>query len=634
MKDAEKLYNVLGWGLGYFRVNADGHVAVHPDRTPERSVDLYRLALDLNAQGIGFPLLLRFSDILRARIQQLSLEFRRAIADHGYQGGYTSVYPIKVNQQRHVVEEIVEFGAEHGVGLECGSKPELQAVLGLGERTDHLIVCNGYKDEEFMRLALMGQRLGHRVFIVLEQLGELDDVLRVAEEMGVTPILGVRIKLATEGSGRWAKSGGERSKFGLSAPQLLRLLEQLQARGRADCLQLVHFHLGSQITDIRHIKAGLEEIGRYYVEIRELGFDLQYVDVGGGLGVDYDGSRSTRPASMNYTLREYADDVVYLLGNICRQNGMPMPNLITESGRALTAHHSLLLVNVTDVEAMAETRLPPLRDDPPPVLVELKENLEGLTLDRVEEAFHDAVFAKERLQELFASDAITLRDMADIEDYYLATLNAIATLIAPDRGAYPEITGHIEAALVDRYFCNFSVFQSLPDNWAIDQLFPILPIHRLDELPTRRGTLQDITCDSDGVIDRFAGGRRGKPALELHPWRDGEPYVLGIFLTGAYQEILGDLHNLFGDTNAVHVKLTDGGYEITDLVEGDTVTEVLNYVQFKGTDLIANFRRKVAASVGLSRQDANAFIADYLAGLEGYTYLEGDVPASWEPRKS
>ena len=634
IKDAEKLYNVLGWGLGYFRVNADGHVAVHPDRTPERSVDLYRLALDLNAQGISFPLLLRFSDILKARIQQLSLEFRRAISDYGYQGRYTSVYPIKVNQQRHVVEEIVEFGAEHGVGLECGSKPELQAVLGLGERTDHLIVCNGYKDEEFMRLALMGQRLGHQVFIVLEQLGELDDVLRVAEEMGVTPTLGVRIKLATEGSGRWAKSGGERSKFGLSAPQLLRLLEQLQARGRADCLKLVHFHLGSQITDIRHIKAGLEEIGRYYVEIREMGFDLQYVDVGGGLGVDYDGSRSTRPASMNYTLREYADDVVYLLGNICRQNGMPMPNLITESGRALTAHHSLLLVNVTDVEAMAETRLPPLREDPPAVLVELKENLEALTLDRVEEAFHDAVFAKERLQELFASDAITLRDMADIEDYYLATLNAIAALIAADRGAYPEITGHIEAALVDRYFCNFSVFQSLPDNWAIDQLFPILPIHRLDEPPSRRGTLQDITCDSDGVIDRFAGGRRGKPALELHPWRDGEPYVLGIFLTGAYQEILGDLHNLFGDTNAVHVKLINGGYEITDLVEGDTVTEVLNYVQFRGTDLIANFRRKVAASAGLSRQEANAFIADYLAGLEGYTYLEGDVPASWEPSRS
>ncbi|MDH5315767.1 MAG: biosynthetic arginine decarboxylase [Gemmatimonadota bacterium] len=630
IKDAEKLYNMLGWGLGYFRVNPEGHVVVHPDHTPRRTIDLFRLALDLNAQGIAFPILIRFSDILRARIGQLSTAFRKAIEEHGYEGGYTSVYPIKVNQQRHVVEEIVEFGAEFGVGLECGSKPELQAVLGLSERTDHLIVCNGYKDEEFMRLALMGQRLGHQVFIVLEQLGELDDVLRVSQEMGIRPILGVRIKLATEGAGRWAKSGGEKSKFGLGAPQLIRLLERLEALGYQDCLKLVHFHLGSQITDIRYIKAGLEEIGRYYVELREMGFDLTHVDVGGGLGVDYDGSRSTRPASMNYTIREYASDVVYLLGNICRQSSMPMPNLISESGRALTAHHSLLLVNVTDVEAVTEPKVPPVSPDASPVLKELQENLVGLSLERVEEAFHDALFAKERLQELFASDAITLREMADIEEYYLATLNAIARLIAHDKAAYPEIVGYLEATLVDRYFLNFSVFQSVPDNWAIDQIFPIMPIHRLNEEPTRRGTLQDVTCDSDGVIDRFAGGRRGKPCLELHPWREGDPYILGIFLTGAYQEILGDLHNLFGDTNAVHVKLTDGGYAITDLVEGDTVTEVLNYVQFRGNDLIATFRRKVANAAGLARQEANAFIADYLAGLEGYTYLEGDVPRGWQ----
>lgn len=603
---------------------------VRPDHTARRSIDLFRLALDLNAQGIALPILIRFSDILRARIGQLSTAFRKAIEEHGYEGSYTTVYPIKVNQQRHVVEEIVEFGAEYGVGLECGSKPELQAVLGLSDRTDHLIVCNGYKDEEFMRLALMGQRLGHQVFIVLEQLGELDDVLRVAEEMGVRPTLGVRIKLATEGAGRWAKSGGEKSKFGLGAPQLIRLLERLQDLGYQDSLKLVHFHLGSQITDIRYIKAGLEEIGRYYVELREMGFDLTHVDVGGGLGVDYDGSRSTRPASMNYTLREYASDVVYLLGNICRQSSMPMPHLISESGRALTAHHSLLLVNVTDVEAVSEPRVRPVGPDAPPLLRELHENLEGLALERVEEAFHDAVFAKERLQELFASDAITLREMADIEEYYLATMNAIGRLIAHDKAAYSEIVSHLESALVDRYFLNFSVFQSVPDNWAIDQIFPIMPIHRLTEEPTRRGTLQDVTCDSDGVIDRFAGGRRGKACLELHPWREGEPYIIGIFLTGAYQEILGDMHNLFGDTNAVHVKLTDGGYEITDLVEGDTVTEVLNYVQFRGNDLIATFRRKVANAVGLSRPDANAFIADYLAGLEGYTYLEGDVPRGWQ----
>ena len=622
---------MLGWGLGYFRINAEGHVMVHPDRDKARGIDLFRLALDLNAQGIGFPLLLRFSDILKARIGELQAAFARAIEEHQYEGTYTTVYPIKVNQQRHVVEEIVEFGAEYGVGLECGSKPELQAVLGIGERTDHIIVCNGYKDEEFMRLALMGQRLGHQVFIVLEQLGELDDVLRVADELEVQPNLGVRIKLATEGAGRWAKSGGEKSKFGLSAPQLIRLLGRLEELGRKDRLKLIHFHLGSQIPDIRFVKAGLEEIGRYYAEIRDMGFDLTHVDVGGGLGVDYDGSRSTRPASANYTLQEYATDVVYLLGNTCRQLNLPMPNIISESGRAMTAHHSLLLVNVTDVEAQSESGIPAVdRKKSHKVLKELKENLDGLALASVDEAFHDALFAKEKAQELFASDAITLKELADIEVFYLATMNAIAKLVAPDKGSYPEIQAHLEATLVDRYFCNFSVFQSLPDNWAIDQLFPIVPIHRLTEEPTRRGTLQDITCDSDGVIDRFAGGRRGKPCLELHPWRDGEPYILGIFLTGAYQEILGDLHNLFGVTNAVHIKLHNGSYEVSDLVEGDTVTEVLNYVQFRANDLIATFRRKVANAKDLSRTDANAFIADYLAGLEGYTYLEGDVPPNWK----
>ena len=615
-----------GWGLGYFRTNAEGHVSVHPDQTGDRGIDLYRLALDLNAQGIGLPLLIRFSDILKARVGSLASEFRRAIEETGYGAGYTTVYPIKVNQQRHVIEEVVTFGAPYGVGLECGSKPELQAVLGLTERTDHLIVCNGYKDEEFMRLALMGKRLGHEVFIVLEQVGELDVVLRVAEETGIAPTLGVRIKLATEGAGRWAKSGGERSKFGLSAVELTKLLDRLDSVGCGHLLKLVHFHLGSQITDIRYIKAGLEEIGRYYVEIREMGFDLSHVDVGGGLGVDYEGSKTTRAASMNYTTREYANDVVYNIGTVCRQFGQPMPHLISESGRALTAHHALLLINVTGVEAQTEPVIPSLRDDPPAVLIELKENLESLTLDRMEEVFHDAVFAKERLQELFASDAITLRDMADIEQYYLATMNAIAALVGDDKAGYPEISNHLEATLVDRYFCNFSIFQSLPDNWAIDQIFPIMPVHRLEEEPIRRGTLQDITCDSDGVIDRFAGGRKGKACLELHPYREGEPYILGIFLTGAYQEILGDLHNLFGDTNAVHLKLTEKGYEISDLVRGDTVTEVLNYVQFQAPDLLQTFRRKVAQATDLPRPEANAFIADYVGGLEGYTYLEGELP--------
>jgi arginine decarboxylase len=622
IKDAEKLYNMSGWGLGFFRINGEGHVTVHPDADRKRGLDLYHLAMDLHAQGVGLPLLLRFSDILKARIETLSGQFGNAIKEFGYESTYTTVYPVKVNQQRHVVQEIVEFGAPFGVGLECGSKPELQAVLGLNESSNHIIVCNGYKDEEYVRLALMGQKLGHTVFIVLEQLNELEVLVKVADEMGVQPTAGIRIKLATEGSGRWAKSGGERSKFGLSAVELMRLLDRLGELDRKEILRLVHFHLGSQITDIRHVKAGLEEISRYYSEMRGMGFDITHVDVGGGLGVDYDGSRSTRPASVNYTMREYANDVIYTIGTACRTEGLPMPHVISESGRALTAHHSLLLVNVTDVESQIEPLAPRLREDPHPLLVEMAENLDGLTVDRVEEAFHDAVFAKERTQEYFASGVFSLRDKADSEQFYLATLHAIQQTLGDDKTTFPEITAHIEAALVDRYFCNFSVFQSLPDNWAIDQLFPIMPIHRLNEPPTRRGTLQDMTCDSDGVIDRFTGGRKGKPSLELHPVREGDPYILGIFLTGAYQEILGDLHNLFGDTNAVHVRLTDQGYEITDMVHGDTVTEVLNYVQFHASDLLATFRRKVANAKDLSRQEANSFIADFVAGLEGYTYLE------------
>jgi arginine decarboxylase len=617
---------MTGWGLGYFRINAEGHVMVHPDANRKRGLDLFRLAMDLNAQGVGLPLLLRFSDILQSRIQALATEFGNAIRESGYQNSYTTVYPVKVNQQRHVIQEIVEFGAPHGVGLEVGSKPELQAVLGLSENSDHLIVCNGYKDEEFMRLALMGQKLGHKVMIVLEQLNELEVLLKVADEMGVQPTAGVRIKLATEGSGRWAKSGGERSKFGLGAVELMKLLDRLDRLDRKDILKLVHFHLGSQITDIRHVKAGLEEIGRYYVELRNMGFDISHVDVGGGLGVDYEGSRSTRPASVNYSMREYASDIVYTLGSVCRTEELPMPHIISESGRALTAHHALLLINVIDVESQIEPVPPKLREEPHPLLTEMSENLEGLTHDRVEEVFHDVVFAKERAQEYFASGVFSLRDKADADQLYLVTLNAISNAIKDDKAAFPEIVSHIEAQLVDRYFCNFSVFQSLPDHWAIDQLFPIMPIHRLKEPPTRRGTLQDVTCDSDGVIDRFTGGRKGKPSLELHPLIEDEPYILGIFLTGAYQEILGDLHNLFGDTNAVHVRLTEQGYEITDLVHGDTVTEVLNYVQFHATDLLAAFRRKVSSAKDLSRQEANSFIADFVAGLEGYTYLEGDVP--------
>ena len=629
---AKELYNVEGWGAGFFDVNEAGHLIVRPNPdTPQRTLDLFDLAVDLEAQGVPLPVLLRFSDILRRRIELLSESFASAIREFEYTGGYTTVYPIKVNQQRHVVEEIVEFGRKHGVGLECGSKPELQAVLGLTESTEHIIVCNGYKDEEFMRLALMGQKLGHNVFIVMEQLSELDVLLAAARELGVRPQAGVRIKLASEGAGRWAQSGGEKSKFGLNTAELMKLIDRLREMGELDILRLVHFHLGSQITDIRYIKAGLQEISRYYAELHKLGVNITHVDVGGGLGVDYDGTNSVNNASVNYTLQEYASDVIYGLAETCREADLPMPHVISESGRALTAHHALLLLRVIDVESQAEPPLPQLREEDHVLLHEMMEDYHTLSKKKlpkrkITEIFHDASFDKERAQQLFNSGVLSLRERALAETLYFATINRISAVIADNRGAYEEILQEVDATLVDRYFCNFSLFQSLPDSWAIDQLFPIMPIHRLDENPTRLGTLQDVTCDSDGKIDRFVGGKDGRPSLELHAVRDGEDYILGIFLTGAYQEILGDLHNLFGDTNAVHVRMTDGGYEMTDLVHGDTVTEVLNYVQFSASNLLGTFRRKVgAAGNALTRQEANTFIAEYVAGLEGYTYLEGEA---------
>ena len=628
---ARALYNIEGWGIGFFDINEAGHVVVRPDRAKDdRELDLFDLANDLEEQGVGLPLLLRFSDILRSRIESLNEKFASAREEYGYDGGYTTVYPIKVNQQRHVVEEIVEFGKSAGVGLECGSKPELQAVLGLAEHTDHLIVCNGYKDEEFMRLALMGQKLGHQVFIVLEQLSEVDVLLKVADELGVNPTAGVRIKLYSEGSGRWAKSGGEKSKFGLSTAQLVRLVDKLKSLGRLDILKLIHFHLGSQITDIRYIKAGLQEITRYYAEMRGLGVDITHVDVGGGLGVDYDGSSSTSQASVNYTLQEYADDVIYTISEACRQHELPMPHIISESGRALTAHHALLLLRVIDVESQADNAVPELNEDHHGLLHEMAADYAAVSKrvskKRVREVFHDATFDKERAQELFNSGVLTLRDRAIKEQIYLSTIAAVARIARHDRDEYSDIIDDVEATMVDRYFCNFSLFQSLPDSWAIDQIFPIMPIHRLNEEPTRRGTIQDVTCDSDGKIETFIGDRTPHKSLELHPFNDGDPYIIGIFLTGAYQEILGDLHNLFGDTNAVHIRLgRNGEYEVTDLVHGDTVTEVLNYVQFRATDLLQTFRRKVAAAKHISRPEANTFIADYVAGLEGYTYLEGDA---------
>ncbi|HSJ13750.1 MAG TPA: biosynthetic arginine decarboxylase [Longimicrobiales bacterium] len=623
LEDARELYNIEGWGIGYFEINEKGHVTVHPTKERERGLDLYELAMDLEAQGIRLPLLLRFSDILRTRIQTLSDRFEAARAEFGYQGEYTTVYPIKVNQQRHVIEEIVEFGESHGVGLEVGSKPELQAVLALTERSDHIIVCNGYKDEEYVRLALMGQKLGHTVLMVIEKLSEVDVLLKVARELDVTPTAGIRVKLSTTGAGRWSESAGEKSKFGLTSAQLVEAVDRLNAAGAPDILKMLHFHLGSQVPDIRNIKAAMAEVSRFYVELRQLGVGIEYVDVGGGLGVDYDGTRSTGSASVNYSVQEYANDIIYSLAEACRENELPMPHVISESGRALTAHHALLLINVVDLEAQVAVVPETIDDDAHPIVHELAAALKEVDTRSLREIYHDAVFAKETINSHFNSGVLSLRERAMAEQLYLAIINRIAQLASRDEEEYEDILPDLSVVLTDRYFCNFSLFQSLPDSWAIDQIFPIMPVHRLDEEPTRRGTLQDMTCDSDGKIDRFAGWRKPKRNLELHPFRHGEPYVLGIFITGAYQEILGDMHNLFGDTNAVHIKLTSSGYEIGDLVHGDTVTEVLNYVQFSAQDLVTTFRRKVH-NARLPRGEANTFIADYVDGLAGYTYLEGE----------
>jgi arginine decarboxylase len=629
---ARALYNVEGWGAGFFDINEKGHVIVRPDKEhTDHVVDLFEITNDLEEQGIALPVLLRFSDILRSRIEALTTRFEQAREEFGYTGGYTTVYPIKVNQQRHVVEEIVEFGKAHNVGLECGSKPELQAILGLAENTEHMIICNGYKDEEFMRLALMGQKLGHQVYIVIEQLSEIDVLLRVAAELGVTPTAGVRVKLASRGFGRWKESGGEKSKFGLNAAQLVQAIDKLRAADKLDIIKLIHFHLGSQITDIRFVKLGLQELTRFYVELRNIGLDITHVDVGGGLGVDYDGTNSTSDASVNYSLQEYANDVVYTLAEACREHEIPMPHIISESGRALTAHHALLLIKVIDVESQGDRPIPDVTDDDHQLLHEMLADYrdasrKNVSKRRIREIFHDLTFDKERAQEFFNSGVFSLRERALSEQIYYSTVNVLGRHVGKNRDDFEDINTDLDATLVDRYFCNFSLFQSLPDSWAIDQLFPIMPIHRLDEEPVRRGTIQDVTCDSDGKIDRFVGDKNGRPSLELHEFRDGEPYMLGVFLTGAYQEILGDLHNLFGDTNAVHIRLgPTGGYEVTDLVHGDTVTEVLNYVQFRASDLLQTFRRKVASAKHISRQEANTFIADYVAGLEGYTYLEGEA---------
>lgn len=623
--DSAELYNIRNWGREYFRINDAGHVEVTPVGTRGEAIDLEQLVQDLVRRGIQPPILLRFTDILEARVRMLAGAFQKTMREYEYHGQYRGVYPIKVNQQRHLVEDIVRFSSPYHMGLECGSKPELLVVLALVDDPDALIICNGYKDAEFIETALSAKKLGRNPIIVVEKFSEFRLVCDVSERVGIRPVIGMRAKLATKGSGRWEASSGDRAKFGLTVGEMVEGVNYLRSRGFLDTVQLLHFHVGSQVTSIRTVKNVLKEAARTFTGLSKLGAPMRYFDVGGGLGVDYDGSRTNFESSMNYTVEEYAADVVSAIADACDDAGVPHPDVITEAGRAMAAHHSVLVFNVLGVTSFPPNAEEiPVLDDDPAALVELKEIHDAVTRKNFQEAYHDALAAKDDLLTLFNLGQCDLATRARGEKLFWQTAQEILSVVRQQKYVPDELEG-LERALADTYFGNFSVFQSAPDSWAIDQLFPVMPIHRLDEEPSRKAVIADITCDSDGKIDRFIDLRDVKHVLDLHPF-DGRPYYLGIFLVGAYQEILGDLHNLFGDTHAVHVSLDDeGGYRIDHVVEGDTVTDVLRYVQFGKQDLVRLVRRatEVALKEGrMSMEEAARMVLAYQQGLEGYTYLE------------
>jgi len=622
--DAADLYEIARWGNGYFSVRADGHLLVHPDRTTSRSIDLKQLVDRLEMRGIDLPILLRFGGILQDRLGQLHRAFGTAIQESEYQGDYCCVYPIKVNQQRQVVEEVLEYGRPYHFGLEAGSKPELLAVVALAGN-DTPIICNGFKDSEFIETVMLAHKIGRHIIPVVERFSELQLILDQAEKLGVRPRIGMRTKLATRGAGRWQGSGGFRSKFGLTASELLAGLDLLRERGMEDCLQLLHFHQGSQITNIRHIKAALNEAARVYTELARRGAGLKYLDVGGGLGVDYDGSQTNFESSVNYSLQEYANDVVYQVKNACDDAGVPHPTIVSESGRAIVAYHSVLVFPVLGVSEQGrhlEVVEPPAEAVQP--LYDLMETYQNINVRNLLESFHDAQQALDTAIGLFSSGYLPLDQRSAVEGLYFAICRRIVKLSKQLEFVPEELEG-LASTLSDTYFCNFSLFQSMPDSWAIKQLFPVMPIHRLNERPTRQAVLGDVTCDSDGKIDQFIDRRDVKRTLPVHPL-DAGPYYLGAFLLGAYQEILGDLHNLFGDTNAVHVSLDEKGDVVLDaVIKGDTVREVLNYVEFDANHLVQRLRQSIERAVREGRigdGQAGRFLKFYEEGLGGYTYLE------------
>ncbi len=627
IKKSEKLYQIKGWGEPYFRINERGHVAVCPDPTLDGTIDLYDLTRQLGERGLDLPLLIRFPNILQDRIRLLNLCFENAISEYGYKGEYRGVFPIKVNQQRHLVEEIVESGRPWRFGLEAGSKPELLIALAAMEDEDGFIICNGYKDLAYLETALVAQRFDNTVVVVLERIEELDLAFRASEKLGIRPCLGVRAKLSSKGIGRWAASAGDRAKFGLTMSEIVQVVDELQKRNMLDCLKLLHFHLGSQVSSIIPVKNAMREAAQIYVELVNMGSTMGFLDVGGGLAVDYDGSKTDFRGSMNYDLQEYAYDVVFAIQEACEKATIEPPTIVSESGRSIAAYQSVLIFDALGVDSVDfEDPTPPAPEDHR-ILDEFYETWRGVQPKNVQESWHDTQQALEEARSLFKFGYLGMRDLARAEHLFWSCCEKISQSMR--RLKYvPEELNAVDELLGAIYYCNFSLFQSAPDIWAMDQLFPFMPIQRLDEEPTVRARLADLTCDSDGIVDHFIDVEEVQHGIDLHPIRSGEPYLLGMFLGGAYQEILGDLHNLFGDTNAVHVRVEDYGYSVANVIKGDAIDEVLRYLQYDPEEMVERVRKQAERALNQGRMtlpQLRTFMRHYEESLRGYTYLKGDA---------
>lgn len=625
--DSRDLYNIRGWGVNFFDINEKGHATVRPLKEGGPEIDLYEIIQELSLRDVPTPVLLRFPDILDSRIEKINECFAKAREEYGFKGSYYSVFPIKVNQQRAVLEEVVRHGKKFNIGLEAGSKPELHAVLANMDNPEALIICNGYKDEDFIELALLSQKMGKKIFIVVEKMNELHLIAEISKRIGVRPNIGMRIKLASSGSGKWEESGGYHSKFGLNSSDLLEALDYIREEKLEDCVRLIHFHLGSQITNIRKIKNGLREVSQFYVQLRKEGMNVEFVDIGGGLGVDYDGSRSSNASSVNYSVQEYANDVIYTMFETCDREDVPHPNVIAESGRALTAHHSILVFNVLETAGpgfFEEELGDEVKSDDPEMLRDLYSIYKSLSPKNLLESWHDALQINDDTLNGFKTGDVDLRTRAMAERLFWSIARKASNL-AQELRHPPHELDSLQRLLAEKYFCNFSLFQSLPDNWAIDQIFPVMPIQRLNEQPTIEATLQDITCDSDGKLDMFVRSGEISRTLPLHPIKKDEPYFIAVYLVGAYQEILGDLHNLFGDTNAAHIVCEDDSYKIEKVIDGETIEDVLDYVNFSDKALVRSMENWVTRSVKegkITLQEGKEFLNIYRSGLYGYTYLE------------